>query len=158
MLHPTAIPMFVDDDTESGIESVIHNLLDTKHPSRVYCHILLVYNMTSHPRGGNAKAVKSLLLQALDITLRCLVILPGSLRLQAGVVGKDIIPITSLHRITKIDTWRHIMRQLGCSKFHLRHTSISRCHLCTSPCKLGNCRQNHNYFFHVNYINCYSFM
>ena len=41
MLHPSAIPVFVDDDTETGIETIVHDFLDSFHPDRIDAHISL---------------------------------------------------------------------------------------------------------------------
>ena len=76
MLHPSAIPVFVDDDTETGIETIVYDFLDSFHPDRIYGHILLIRKMSSHPGCRNAKTVESLLFQTPDIALSSLIILP----------------------------------------------------------------------------------
>ena len=76
MLHPSAIPVFVDDDTETGIETIVYDFLDSFHPDRIYGHILLIRKMSSHPGCRDAKTVESLLFQTPDIALSSLIILP----------------------------------------------------------------------------------
>lgn len=76
MLHPSAIPVFVDDDTETGIETIVYDFLDSFHPDRIYGHILLIRKMSSHPGYRDAKTVESLLFQTPDIALSSLIILP----------------------------------------------------------------------------------
>ena len=76
MLHPSAIPVFVDDDTETGIETIVYDFLDSFHPDRIDAHILFIRKMTSHPGYWDAKTIESLLFQAPDIAFSSLVILP----------------------------------------------------------------------------------
>ena len=76
MLHPSAIPVFVDDDTETGIETIVYDFLDSFHPDRIDAHILFIRKMTSHPGYWDAKTIESLLFQTPDIAFSSLVILP----------------------------------------------------------------------------------
>ena len=124
VLQPAAVPMVVDDDIESGVDTVVDDLLDTAHPRRIDGHRRLVSNMSHHPRTGDAHAVEAIRLDGIKDLLRGLGRLPRRFGGYTGDGCEIVVIASGLQRVAEVPSRSHIVCHLRGGEIHRLHAGM----------------------------------
>ena len=118
VLYPSTIPMLVDDNIETILDTVINHLFYSLHPSRVDSAFFSISNMSHHPRTRNTDTLETSSLHCINQSLSGLDILPDCLCFDTSILP-EILAVATFQSVTEVPTWIHQLSHLHGSLVHI---------------------------------------